>query len=34
VNKTTNKNNRTNSVLNEIVGNKIPTISGGSAQAL
>jgi hypothetical protein len=34
VNKTTNKNNRTNSVLNEIVGNKIPTISGGSAQSL
>ena len=34
VNKVTNKNNRTNSVLNEIVGNKIPTISGGSAQAL
>jgi len=34
VNKTTNKNSRTNSVLNEIVGNKIPTISDGSAQAL
>ena len=33
VNKNTNKNNRTNTILNEIVGNKIPSISGGGGGA-
>lgn len=33
VNKNTNKNNRTNTILNEIVGNKIPLISGGGGGA-